>query len=63
VKDREPAKLIKSTYIPLARRTRTLADVKLLDSILDRESAGEITKTTMQEQLKASLLREDLKGE
>ena len=50
MKDRQPVKLIKSVYIPL----ETLTDVKSLDSTLDRESAGEITKTILEEQLKAS---------
>jgi hypothetical protein len=63
VKDREPAKLIEPAYIPLDQRTKTLDDVKSLDSTLDRESAGEITKTIMEEQLKASLIRESLNGE
>lgn len=58
VKTREPAKVIESAYIPLEQRTRTLSDVRSLDSTADRESASKITQTILEEQLKASLIRE-----
>lgn len=63
VRDRGPVKSIKSSYIPLAQRTRTLADVKTLDSTIDRESAQKITKVILQEQIKAGLILESLNGE
>jgi hypothetical protein len=63
MRNRQPEKLIQSDYIPLNERTRTLDDVKSLDSTLDRQSAGEITKTILEEQIKASLIRESLNGE
>ena len=63
VRDRGPVKSIESSYIPLAQRTRTLADVKTLDSTVDRESAQKITKVILQEQIKASLILESLNGE
>jgi hypothetical protein len=64
VEDRKPTELLEPSYIPLDQRTRTLADdVKSLDSTMDRESTGEITKNILEEQIKASLIRESLNGE
>lgn len=47
--DRDPKTKNLANYIPLEQRTKTLADVKNLDSTLDRESAGDITNSIIEE--------------
>lgn len=63
VKNRESNQCRNPKYIPLEGRTRTLADVKNLDSTVDRESASEIIKTITEEQVTAALIRQSLDGE
>jgi len=63
VKNREPKNLNSNKYVPLQTRTRTLDDVKKLDSTVDRESASEIIKTINEEQVTAALIRKSLDGE
>lgn len=53
----------KSSYIPLKERTRTLSDVKDLDTTLARESAARIESAIKEEQTKFKLIEEALRGE
>lgn len=54
----------KAKYIPLRYRTRTLADVKRLDSTFDRESTRELIQTIKEEQVQSRLIKEScLDGE
>lgn len=63
LRNRATKKSVKSNYIPLDHRTRTLADVRELDSTIDRESVNAITKSVQEEQIKARLIREAAEGE
>ena len=50
----------RSGYVPLDERTRTLADLKDIDTTANRESAARIRETILDEQRKASLIKQSL---
>lgn len=53
-------RIVKPKYIPLKRRTKTLADVKNLDTTFDKSSALQIINSIQKDQITARLIRESL---